>query len=412
MSLPLLSEAAYHDLGRSAIQGLFATTSSPGPVSRPPTRRIAMPQACEDLATPDDARPPLSPIDPSQFQRRLTVATLGLLLVVLLGFVLYVCASILQPLFIAGLLVYLVLPVHQWLVRWRVPSAVAYVLIVVCVLGLFWGIGQMAYRNFAELSGEQLSVYEERLDNLARKVLRGLPFAVRDPDNWHVRNLLTFDIGPDSRVRNVFRAAVGNFLEFLMATFVVLIYLIFLIAERVSLPGRVARAFGEARAREIMTVVETINRAVHDYIALKTFVSFLQGLLSFVVLAAFGVDFAVMWGVLIFLFNFIPYIGSFVAVSLPIVLSFLQYAEEPWKPLLITLLLLVIQRVVDNFIEPRLTGHKLGLSPLLVLLSLAFWGWLWGAVGMILAVPLTVIGKIILENIREAKPLATLMSME
>jgi predicted PurR-regulated permease PerM len=371
-----------------------------------------MPQACEDLATSGAARPPLLPIDPSQFQRRLTVATLGLLLVVLLGFVLYVCASILQPLFIAGLLVYLILPVHQRLVRWRVPSAVAYLLIAVCVLGLFWGIGELAYRNFAELTGERLSVFEERLDGLARKALRGLPFAVPDPDNWHVRNLVTFDIGPDSRIRNVFRAAVGNFLEFLTATFVVLIYLIFLMAERLSLPARVARAFGEARANEIMAVVEAINRSVHDYIALKTFVSVLQGLLSFAVLAAFGVEFAVMWGVLIFLFNFIPYIGSFVAVSLPIVLSFLQYAEEPWKPLVITLLLLLIQRVVDNFIEPRLTGQKLGLSPLLVLLSLAFWGWLWGVVGMILAVPLTVIGKIILENIRETKPLATLISNE
>jgi predicted PurR-regulated permease PerM len=366
----------------------------------------------EDLATPGAARPSFLPIDPAQFQRRVTVAALGLLLVVLLGFVLYVCASILQPLFIAGLLVYLILPVHQRLVRWRVPSMVAYLLILVSVLGLFWAIGEMTYRNFAELSSERFSLYEERLDGLIRKALRGLPFAVPDVENWHVRNLLTFDIGPDSRIRNVFRAAVGNFLEFLTATFVVIIYLIFLTAERVSLPGRVARAFGEARAKEIMAVVEAINRGVHNYIALKTFVSALQGLLSFAVLAAFRVEFAVMWGVLMFLFNFIPYIGSFVAVSLPIVLSFLQYAEEPWKPLLITLLLLLIQRIVDNFIEPRLTGHKLGLSPLIVLLSLAFWAWLWGVVGMILAVPLTVIAKIILENIRETKPLATLISNE
>jgi predicted PurR-regulated permease PerM len=366
----------------------------------------------EHAETSGEARQPLLPVDPFQLQQRLTIATLGLLFAVLLGFILYVCASILQPLFIAGLLVYLILPVHQWLVRWRVPSPVAFLLIAVCVLGLFWGLGQMVYRNFAELSGERLSGFEERLDGLAGKALRGLPFALPDLDNWHVRNLLTFDVGPDSQIRNVFRAAVGNFLEFLTATFVVIIYLIFLMAERLSLPGRVARAFGEARAKEIMTVVEAINRSVHDYIALKTFVSLLQGLLSFAVLAAFGVEFAVMWGVAIFLFNFIPYIGSFVAVSLPIFLSFLQYADEPWKPLLITLLLLLIQRVVDNFIEPRLTGQKLGLSPLLVLLSLAFWGWLWGVVGMILAVPLTVIGKIILENIRETKPLATLISNE
>ena len=93
-----------------------------------------MPQACEDLATSGAARPTLLAIDPAQLQRRLTVVTLGLLLVVLLGFVLYVCASILQPLFIAGLLVYVILPVHQRLVRWRVPSAVACLLIVVSVL--------------------------------------------------------------------------------------------------------------------------------------------------------------------------------------------------------------------------------------------------------------------------------------
>jgi predicted PurR-regulated permease PerM len=371
-----------------------------------------MSQAREDFATPGAAPPPLWPIDPTRFQQQLTVATLGLLLAVLLGSVLYFCASILQPLFISGLLVYLTVPLHQRLVKWRVPSALAYLLIVVSILCVFWGVGEMAYRNFAELSSERLTLYEERLDILARKILGGLPFEIRDLDNWHVRNLLTFDVGPDSHIRSVFRAAVGNFLEFVAATFVVLIYLIFLLAERVSLPRRIARAFGEARATEIMAVVQAINRAVHDYIVLKTFVSVLQGLLSFAVLAAFGVEFAAMWGILIFLFNFIPYIGSFVAVSLPIILSFLQFAEELWKPLLITLLLLLVQRIVDNYIEPRLTGQKLGLSPLIVLLALAFWGWLWGVVGMILAVPLTVIVKIILDHIRETKPLATLISNE
>jgi AI-2 transport protein TqsA len=371
-----------------------------------------MPEAVKRLAGSGGPGPPLLPIAPSRFQGQLTVATLGLLLVVLLGLILKVCASVLQPLFIAGLLVYLILPVHQRLVKWRVPSAVAYLLIVVFVLGLFWGVGSLVYGNFAQLSGERLTVYEERLDKLVSKALRGLPFSVADPDNWHMRNLLTVDIGPDSHVGQVLRAGVGNFLEFLTATFVVLIYLIFLIAERVSLAGRVAGAFGEVRAKEVMNVVEAINRGVHDYIALKTLVSFLQGLLSFAVLAAFGVDFAVMWGVLIFLFNFIPYIGSFVAVSLLIALSFLQYADEPWKPVLSTILLLLIQRVLDNFIEPRLTGQKLNLSPLLVLLALAFWGWLWGVVGMILAVPLTVIGKIILANIEATRPLARLMSKE
>src|SRR5262245_29721173 len=134
-----------------------------------------MPQAREDLATSGAPRPHFLPIDRAHFQRRLTVATLGLLFGVLVGFVLSVCASIFQPLFIAGLLVYLILPVQEWLVSRRVPSPIAYLLIVAAVLGLFWGIGDMAYRNFAELTGERLSVYEERVDRLGRNVLRGLP---------------------------------------------------------------------------------------------------------------------------------------------------------------------------------------------------------------------------------------------
>jgi hypothetical protein len=116
-------------------------------------------------------------------------------------------------------------------------EARGFLLIVVCVLGLFWGIAEMAYRNSAEVSGERLSVYEERLDGLPRKALRGMPFVVPDPDHWHVRNLLTFDVGPDSRIRNVLRAAVGNFLEFLTATFVALLYLV---------PGPPARAGSRA----------------------------------------------------------------------------------------------------------------------------------------------------------------------
>src|SRR5262249_54748019 len=110
--------------------GVFASTETEFSLS---FRKLAMAQASDGLVTSGTARTSFSAIDLSQFQRWLTIATLGLLLVVLLGFVLYVCSSILQPLFIAGLLVYLILPVHERLVRWRVPSAIAYVAIVVSV---------------------------------------------------------------------------------------------------------------------------------------------------------------------------------------------------------------------------------------------------------------------------------------
>ena len=127
------------------------------------------------------------------------------------------------------------------------------------------------------------------------------------------------------------------------------------------------------------------------------------------VLLVFGVDFAILWAILIFLLNFIPYLGSLVALAPPILLAFLQF-DEVWRGFAVTGLLIGVQLFTGQYLEPHLAGRKLNLSPLLIILALAFWGYLWGPVGMILAVPLTVVCKIILDNIPETKPVGTLMS--
>ena len=107
---------------------------------------------------------------------------------------------------------------------------------------------------------------------------------------------------------------------------------------------------------------------------------------------------------MIFLLNYIPYLGSLVAVSLPIVLSFVQFPEgEIWKGIAITIALIGVQQIIGTVIEPRMAGQRLDVSPLLILLSLAFWGSVWGIVGMILAVPLLVIVRIVLDNIAEKR---------
>jgi predicted PurR-regulated permease PerM len=354
--------------------------------------------------------PPGLPADPAQFQRQLTIATLGLLFVVLVIYILERCESILQPLFIACFVSYIIIPFHMRLVRLGVPSKLAYVVILAVTLGLFIGVGRLVYNNLNDLDEGRLEVYEQRLDQLSQRCLAAIGIQSSDPGSFRLRHLLIAEGKLNTRVRQALLAVTGSFLGFLTAACVVFIYLIFLLAEGAGLPNRLTRAFGQARAEHILSVKVSIHQAISEYIRLKTFVSFLQGGLSMLVLGLFGVDFFVMWGMLIFLFNFIPYVGSLLAVSLPILLSFILYADEPWKPVVITVLLLGIQRVIDNYVEPRLTGRRLDISPLLVLLSLAFWGWLWGVVGMILAVPLTVSAKIILANIRETKPIATLLS--
>jgi predicted PurR-regulated permease PerM len=364
-------------------------------------------------AQPTTSRPasPLLPIDLGAFQRQLTILVLSLALLWLVVEFLERFEPVLQPFFIACFIAYIVIPLHTRLVRRGVPTALAYVLILALTVGGLTGLGWYVYGTVTGQSVERWENYQRGLDKLIGHVAAALPEGAR-PQTFRLEELLASDSRLNALLRRWLRTVAGEVLGVVTTCFVVLIYLVFVLAEKASFPVRIHRAFDQARANQILNVIDNSNRAIANYIGLKTFVSFLQGSLSFVVLALFDVDFALMWGLLIFLFNFIPYLGSLIAVTSPIVLCFVQHPDQPWRGILVAAILLLIQRVVDNWIEPRLAGRKLGLSPLLIILSLAFWGAIWGIVGMVLAVPLTAVGKIILENIRETRPIAALLSNE
>jgi AI-2 transport protein TqsA len=345
------------------------------------------------------------PDDGPLFLHRLLIVTCSVLLVVLLLHLVRELATILQPLLIAVFLGYLILPAHAWLVRRGLPRLVAtvvFLLLVVLILSILAGL----VRRNVEKAMEELPKYQRRLEAMVDDALAHLPIERKEFDAM-VRELPILTDAAEQLGRTL--QAAETFLNFLTGMFLVFIYLAFLLAERANFSQRVRRALGEAGGGRVLEIIASINLAIAEYIAVKTFVSAVAGFASYVVLWLFGVDFAALWGILIFLFNFIPYLGSLVAVALPIALSFVQFGE-PWKGLVIAVLLIGIQQAIGMFIEPKMAGQKLGVSPLLILLALAFWGLVWGIVGMILAVPLLVTTKIILDNIPETKPLATLMS--
>lgn len=347
---------------------------------------------------------PSAPAELPSFLHRLLIVTATVLLVVLLLHLVRELRSILQPLFIAFFIGYLILPGHAWLVRRGIAPRLAIVVFLLLALVVIFLLSALV-RNNVEQALERMPQYEQRVQALLKNGVAYLPIEREAVDDY-LRELQRR--GTES-LTEMLRAAVGLVLDFMTWLLIVLIYLVFLLAEKVSFPERIKRAFGDAEGGRVLGIVASINDAIAQYIAVKTFVSFLAGAASYVVLLIFQVEFAVMWGILIFLLNFIPYLGSLVATAAPILLSFVQF-DEPWKGLVIGLLLIGIQQGIGMFIEPRMAGQKLGVSPLLILLSLAFWGLVWGVVGMILAVPLLVTIKIILDNIPETKPVAALMS--
>jgi predicted PurR-regulated permease PerM len=352
---------------------------------------------------PETVSPPGAPEPPTSFYQRLMVLAMSLLVVALTIHLLQFFATVLQQLFIAAFIAYAILPAHRWLMGHGLWSSVSAVLIVVLFLAVSFGLGQVTYYSLDSLR-QDLPEYEEYLRNLAKTAARDVLGMEIDP----LGGLLHAERSSQQTL-NMLRSAVGNFVGFLSQSFVVLIYLAFILAERGGMVRRLQAAYGIERSPGIMAVVNRITRSIEQYLAVMVFISLLAGVLVTIALWLFGVRYAIFWGILTFALNFIPYLGSLIATVLPVLLALVQL-QSVGMALAVLLVLVVIQNGIGYFIQPRLTGNRLDLSPLVIILSLAFWGTIWGIVGMILAVPLVVTLKIILENIPQTRPIAMLLS--
>jgi AI-2 transport protein TqsA len=354
-----------------------------------------------------------TPAPQSQFQERLTIVTMSVLLVYLVIQLLTLFADLLKPLLIAVLVAYAILPIHRWLVRLGLRSSLAYIVILLVLLGVFVGVGQAIDSSIAslttELTTDRINEYREKLEGVAIHAARAFGVSSAENARDRVHGILkAVSITNEDFARRLGSVA-GAFVGFFTFALIVFVYLVFLMAEKLTFPRRLSQAFGDHRAGQVRQVIENINDAIVRYIALKTSISLITALLALAVYIAFGIDFAFLWSALLFLFNFIPYLGGLVAMAPPVALAFLQH--ETFLPgIAVVILLAAIQLFTGQFLEPRIAGQRLNLSPLLIILALGFWGSLWGIGGMLLAVPLTVVMKIILDQIPETRPIGTLMS--
>jgi AI-2 transport protein TqsA len=185
------------------------------------------------------------------------------------------------------------------------------------------------------------------------------------------------------------------------------LYLLFLLLGAEKLPGKVRAAYPPVEAEAILDVAGRINAAIVSYLKAKVKASVVLAAPVGLVLAAFDVRFSLFWGVLTFLCNFIPYVGSIVAYTLPVGFAFLQYGWGA-PPVVVAAVLLGLHIGSATLVEPLLLGKAVGLSPLVILAALAVWGTLWGLPGMFLAVPLTAVMKLVLENLEMTRPVAKL----
>jgi predicted PurR-regulated permease PerM len=205
-------------------------------------------------------------------------------------------------------------------------------------------------------------------------------------------------------------SAVASVSSIAVSLVVVLLYAVFLLLEQHSFAAKLAHISDDPRSvARINGIIGDINRRIGSYLALKTFISILLGAISWLVMVAFGLEFAAFWAVLITLLNFVPYIGSVLGVLFPLIMAIVQF-NDPAILFSLFMALTVTQFVIGNFLDPYVMGNSLNLSPFAILVSLAIWSELWGVPGAFLAVPITAILVIVLSEFPGTRPIAVLLS--
>ncbi|MBM4161451.1 MAG: AI-2E family transporter [Ignavibacteria bacterium] len=331
---------------------------------------------------------------------------LSILVIFVLGIILRELSSILLPFVIAVFLSIIFGPLVTYLKQKRVPTFIA-LLVVLFSIASFLFLLAMVVSSSVDSFVKEVPKYQERLLRLGAAVALTLNQLAADlnvkMEEVSFRN--AFEL---SSLTSTVATGIGSFINLLTNIFLVLLFMVFILAGTGELSIKIRKAFPLDQADRIMEVLEKIGNRSRRYLVTKTFISAATGLMTFLILWILGVDFPLVWGFVTFLLNFIPNLGSLIAIILPFALSLLQF-DSLQIPVLVLILLSATQFTLGSIIEPRLMAFRLNLSPLLVLVSLIFWGWLWGIVGMILAVPIMATVKIIFESIEALQPISVFM---
>lgn len=334
---------------------------------------------------------------PSGFLRANTLY-LFILTLVAVGGVLRLMGGIFIPFVIALLLSFVLAPIAQGLVKLRIPRIIAVSITLLIFLAFGYLVVLVVYSSVQSLLRE-FPKYQLRFTMLLRELI----------DNYGLPADFTSQLEITRTIGNALISFSGNFMSFASGFMVVFVFLLFLMMEQPYLRGKMSAAFRDSTTRRFAIILAHINQQVARYIAVKIVVSMLTAIVVYFLFSWIGVDFPFIWAIMTFLFNFIPSIGSIVITAVTGVFAIVQFFPE-WNPVIATFSAMgITQFAIGNVLDPKLLGDRLNLSPVVILLSLLIWGWIWGTAGLFLAVPLTVTIKIILENVPGMEAFGILM---
>ncbi len=326
---------------------------------------------------------------------KIIVALLSLLTAIVLAIILHLTQEIFVPLIIAWFLSQITQPIMLIGKRLHFPH-IAKVLLVFAVIFVVFTLGINLFISQVREAEKVFNIYSPKLNDIVSRVFGALQIPL---ESFSIIEIL----------KRYLAAISGGVINISTQFVLTLVFLLFMLMELPDWDGKLNAAFPGAGSTKIRSILGSISRQTSNYLGTMVVISLITGLCVWIFLHFMGVELAAFWGILTFILNFIPNIGSVIATIPPVLMALLQFSPS-FGPAIVTLIVLgTIQMVSGNILGPKLLGDSLGLSPVVVMISLLLWGLILGIPGAILSVPIASIIKIICENIPALRPIAVIM---
>lgn len=312
------------------------------------------------------------------------------------------------PLFFAVFFTFLIAPIARFLRDRKIPNAITIILITVILLAMIGLIILMLYAGFNSLA-EQVPKYEARILATAISIGNSLGISSEEISNYMHPQLSYLKWLTQGSGNDMFTGFMKNAFNLIMYITLMIIFVIFIVADHNRFAERIYRTISGQDKEITHKMLFKIENQVIRYIVNKTMICLAAGILETLLMLLLGIDFPLIMGFLTFTFVFIPTIGPGIAIVIPSIIALLQYGWD-WHIIAITASLTIGHTAIGSIAEPKIMGDSLNLSPIIVIISLVFWAWIWGPIGMILAIPITSAMNIIMKEFQMTRSLSIILS--
>jgi predicted PurR-regulated permease PerM len=320
----------------------------------------------------------------------------------------YYAAPIVIPVIMAATLAYSLNPFVSALNRLKLPQVLSVILVLLLSLLILVAVGYLIFLQLNELASNLPQYWTDFLQLLEKVKLSLTGKAGIFNEQLQKLDFSHLDSKYLAQAGQYLLKGVGSIFSFLFASLLIFFLAFFMLNDQKVIKSKLLHGFGSTQTEAAQSILTEINSQIRAFIQVKFWTTVVLSIVFTLGLVLLGVNYPYIWGPLAGVANLIPFVGSVLGAVPPVIMALIQ-SDGLLKPILVIIFFTIVQLIESNLVSPKIMGDKVNLSPLAVLIASLYWGWLWGGIGVVLAVPITAALKVVCDHVETLKPIGILL---